>query len=72
MDEKGLGRDGMNETKAGLLTLKEAAAMAAVSVDWLAREGRTSRAAWYRRLGHRTVRIEPAGFLQYLTGKRGR
>ena len=60
----------MEEAKAGLMTLKEAAAMAAVSVDWLAREGRTSNANWYRRLGHRTVRIEPVAFAAYLTGRR--
>ncbi len=58
-------------TKAVLVTVREAAAMANVSTDWLVRRARASKATWYRKLGHRTTRVEIAGFLAYLTGRRG-
>jgi len=64
----------MEETKtaAGLLKPSEAAAMASVSTDWLLRFARQRKVAWLRKLGHRTVRIERAGFEAWLTGRRGR
>ena len=55
-----------------MLTIKEAAALGELSPDWLKHEARRIKAVWYRRLGHRTVRIEPQGFLAYLRGKRSR
>ena len=63
----------MEESKTvGLLKPQEAAAMAGVTADWLMRHARQRKAAWYRRLGHRTVRIERGGFEAWLTGRRGR
>jgi hypothetical protein len=62
----------MEESKAVLVTVKEAAAMAAVSPDWLVRQARANKAAWYRKLGYRTTRVDVAAFTAWLVGRRGR
>jgi hypothetical protein len=44
--------------EGGLLKPQEAAARMQVSVDWLLRYCRRHKPAWFRKLGHRTARIE--------------
>ncbi len=56
----------------GLLKVEQAAAMMQVSVDWLLRYCRRHKPAWFRKLGHRTVRVEREGFAAFLSGRRGR
>jgi len=57
----------------GLLKVEQAAARMQVSVDWLLRYCRKHKPAWFRKLGHRTARIESSGFESFLaTGRRGR
>ena len=57
---------------ARLLTVEEAAQQARVHPDFLRRYARTKKVTWYRKLGHRTTRIEPLGFQAWLEGRRGR
>jgi len=57
----------------GLLTVEEAAARMRVSKDWFLRYCRKHKPAWFRKLGHRTVRVAPEAFQAWLTtGRRGR
>ena len=58
--------------EGGLLKPQEAAARMQVSVDWLLRYCRRHKPAWFRKLGHRTARIEREGFAAFLSGRRGR
>jgi hypothetical protein len=53
-----------------LLTVEEAAQLAQVEPEWLMKYARRTKAKWYRRLGHRTTRIEPIAFSAWLTGRR--
>ena len=64
----------MEEGKSavGLLKPAEAARLASVSTDWLCRYARDNKVGWYRRLGHRTTRIERTGFEAWMAGRRGR
>jgi hypothetical protein len=57
----------------GFLTPTQAAAIAAVEVDWLLRFARKNQQkVGFRKLGHRTVRFEPVAFQAWITGRRGR
>ncbi len=55
---------------SGLLTVADAAQLAQVSEEWLMKYARRTGARWYRRLGHRTSRVEPEGFLAWMTGRK--